>query len=132
MKLTATYRGQTFTRTTKAAYTHITVITHPETGELVDARWSKSAEAAAKPLPHGWEAHRVAVIEVGSDDTVAEVVETEKTPEFEPLSVEPDAVVIETFVTLDTIARDLSSKESDLLDRAVAELHRRGIQLSRV
>lgn len=73
MQLTATYQGQTFTRNTKAAYTHITIVRHHRTGELVDARWSKSAEAAAKPLPNGWEANRVAVIEVGSDDTVAEV-----------------------------------------------------------
>jgi hypothetical protein len=62
MKITATYQGQTFTRTSKVAYTHLVVALMD--GELVAARWSKSAAAAAKPLPYGWDSGRVATIEL--------------------------------------------------------------------
>jgi hypothetical protein len=62
---TATYQGKTFTRNSRTVkYTHVTLITHPVTGELVDARWSKSLAGAKAKLPHGWEALRVAIVTV--------------------------------------------------------------------
>lgn len=52
---TATYNGQTVTRSSKTVtYTHVTFGINPVTGEIVDARWSKSAAAASKKLPYGW------------------------------------------------------------------------------
>ncbi|MEG8276386.1 hypothetical protein [Streptomyces sp. AHA2] len=61
-KQTAQYKGTTFTRTSARRYTHVVVIERD--GEFIDARWSMSPEAAAKRLPHGWEAERVATVEV--------------------------------------------------------------------
>ncbi|MEU6684424.1 hypothetical protein [Streptomyces sp. NPDC046832] len=61
-KQTAQYKGTTFTRTSARKYTHVVVIERD--GEFIDARWSMSPEAAAKRLPHGWEAERVATVEV--------------------------------------------------------------------
>lgn len=60
---TAEYKGQTFTRTSRTVtYTHVTLAKLG--GEIVAARWSKTAKAAATALPNGWESARVAVIEV--------------------------------------------------------------------
>lgn len=60
---TATYNGKTFTRTSRTVtYTHVTLAKLE--GDVVAARWSKSAKAAATALPNGWESARVAVVEV--------------------------------------------------------------------
>lgn len=59
----ATYAGQTFTkRSATQVFTHVTIIRHNRTDELIDARWSKSEAAALKPLPNGWEPYRVATV----------------------------------------------------------------------
>ena len=61
----AEYQGQRFTRTasTGRTYTHVTLARSTRDGKVFDCRWSMSAKAAATKLPHGWDAHRVAVVE---------------------------------------------------------------------
>lgn len=61
---TAKFNGQVIdTRSSKTVtYTHAAIIRL--NGELVVARWSKSAKAAAAKLPNGWEAARVATVTV--------------------------------------------------------------------
>jgi hypothetical protein len=84
----AEYQGQTFTRTasTGRTYTHVTLAWAAHRNEVIAARWSMSAKAAATKLPDGWEAHRVAVVECFPEGQapVAEQV----APVAEPVAVE--------------------------------------------
>ncbi|MGW7270784.1 hypothetical protein ACWGH5_09715 [Streptomyces sp. NPDC054864] len=90
MKFTATYEGQTFTRTSKTrTYTHVALVKHPETGEIFDYRWSQTEDNAAKRLPYGWEAHRVAVVPCYAEGQEPEAV-VEETPAEEPVEVQVD------------------------------------------
>jgi hypothetical protein len=74
---TATYNGTTEVRNSKTVtYTHAAWVRKAD-GTLFVYRWSKTAEAAAKPLPHGWEAHRVATTEVVDAAAAVEVAEVE-------------------------------------------------------
>ncbi|AFU62217.1 repressor [Streptomyces phage TG1] len=70
-KFTATFEGIRFERTSATrVYTHVVIVRTAE-GDLADARWSMSPEAAAKPLPNGWESYRVATVEVAPADPKA-------------------------------------------------------------
>jgi hypothetical protein len=83
MKFTAEYKGEKFTRTSARTYTHVAIV--EKDGEFVAARWSMSPEAAAKRLPNGWEAHRVATVEVTPEDAQPTHVSELDTDAAEPV-----------------------------------------------
>jgi hypothetical protein len=91
MKFTAEYKGEKFTRTsTTRTYTHVAVI--ERNGEFIAARWSMTPEAAAKRLPHGLEAERVATVAVtpeGAEPVADEAAQPTHVSELDTATSEP-------------------------------------------